>query len=168
MEYFSLIVVILACLFFVWLFKKLFAKFNVNQKTKTKIQYHYNKKSYLMTKRENDFFKRLEQIFGQKFYIFPQVHLDAILDHKVKNQNWKAALNKIQRKSIDYVFYDKQTMMLRFAIELDDSTHDQLNRQKRDQEVEMILKQAGIKLIRFRNINLSDQEIVSKIAQIFK
>ncbi len=130
-----------------------------------KPEYHYRKKDYIMTRREADFFKRLERVFGQKFYIFPQVHLDAVLDYRVKGQGWKGALSKIQRKSLDYAVYSREDMTLKFAIELDDPTHDRSSRIDRDQLVDRLFKEAGIKLIRFRNIDkLSDQEIVDFIS----
>lgn len=52
------------------------------------------------------------------------------------------------------------------AIELDDSTHDLPERRERDIEVERILQNAGVPLLRIRNHTQFDSNIVSeKIAQ---
>lgn len=131
---------------------------------KQKPEYRYTPKTYIMTKRESQFFTRLNSILGDRYYIFPQVHLSSLLDHKVKNQNWKAALAKIQRKSVDYALVDKQTLITRYALELDDSTHNSATRIERDKLVDGIFDVAGTPLIRLRNVEqMSDAEIQTGI-----
>ena len=121
-------------------------------------KYSYLKKPYIMTEREAKLYKRLEAITGNKYYIFPQIHLDAILDHRAKGQNWRAALSSIQRKSVDYVFVDKSTMLSTYALELDDMTHNYPDRIERDSLVAAELKNAGVPLIRLRDVEHLDDE----------
>ena len=45
--------------------------------------YTYKAKKHLMTPREEDCFRVLNRIFDKKYYIIPQVHLSALLDHEV-------------------------------------------------------------------------------------
>ena len=85
-------------------------------------QYKYQAKEYFMTKSESEFFRMLDQAIGGKYYIFPQAHLSAILNHKVPGQNWKYAFRHINGKSVDYVLCNKQTLKTVYAIELDDYT----------------------------------------------
>src|SRR4051812_48724046 len=60
--------------------------------TKEKPVYSYGRKDFLMTKAENDFFGVLKELLQERYQIFPQVHLSAVLDEtKVKGQNWNAA-----------------------------------------------------------------------------
>ena len=104
-----------------------------------------------------------------KWYVVPQVHLSALLNHKVKGQNWKGAFQHINGKSVDFVLLSKENAKPICAIELDDSSHDRNDRLSRDEEVERIFKQAKIPLARFRNINnLSRQDIVRIIAEAVK
>ncbi len=125
----------------------------------TKAEYIYEAKQYIMTKSESDFFKRLNDILQDKYYVFPQIHLSAILKHDIPNgQKWRVALNKIDRKSVDFVICDKVNQKILLAIELDDSSHDRPDRVIRDTEVESMLEKAGIKLLRFR-LNTPEQEI---------
>ena len=128
--------------------------------------YKYNRKKYIMTYNESSFFRRLNNIFGEEYFVFPQVHLSSLLDHQIKNgQNWKAALAKVQRKSVDYVLVDKQSLITLCAIELDDRSHDiDWSRVNRDDLVNEIFEDTGIPLVRFRFVNsISDVEIQRKI-----
>lgn len=142
----------------------IYAYFNKNNNSESieikKTQYNYQTKQYLMTKSENDFFRMLNSVAGDRYFIFPQVHLSAILDEKIKGQNWKAAFKHINGKSVDYVLCDKQTLKPVYAVELDDDTHTYKNRQERDQEIERIFQGAGVPLVRFSNYkSLTEDEI---------
>ncbi len=143
-----------------------------NQTETTKIKksnYHYYAKSHIMTQRESEFFKQLNEMLGSKWYIVPQVHLSALLNHKVKGQNWNAAFKHINGKSVDYVLLSKETMKPVCAIELDDSSHYRDDRIERDMEVERIFASAKIPLARLRKPEeLSRQEIVNIIAEAIK
>jgi len=131
----------------------------VNESAKRK-EYDYARRDYIMTQAEMNLFRRLEKVAADRYYIFPQVHLSSLLNHTVKGQNWKAALSAIQRKSVDFALVDKVTLKTTYAVELDDSTHDRPDRQERDGRVEQYLQDAGIPLVRLRNVDkLSDIEI---------
>lgn len=126
--------------------------------------YHYVAKPYIMTAREADFFKTLNTIFGEKWLVIPQVHLSALLDHKVKGQNWSRAFRHINGKSVDFVLIGKDSYRTICAIELDDSSHDRTDRQQRDAEVERIFREAKIPLARFNNVGtITNQEIINTI-----
>lgn len=134
-----------------------------------KSNYRYYSKPYIMTERENKFFTTLNEIFGSKWYVVPQVHLSALLNYKVKGQNWKAAFRHINGKSVDFVLISKETNKTICAIELDDSTHNYKNRAERDAEVERMFAEAKIPLARFHNVDtISRQEIVSAVADAIK
>jgi len=134
-----------------------------------KSTYRYFAKNAIMTERENKFFKQLNEILGNKWFVIPQVHLSALLNHKVKGQNWKAAFRHINGKSVDYVLLSKETMKPICAIELDDSTHNHKNRVERDAEVERIFAEAKLPLARFKNPEkLSRQDIVNTIVTAIK
>ena len=134
-----------------------------------KSTYRYFARNAIMTERENKFFQQLNEILGNKWFVIPQVHLSALLNHKVKGQNWKAAFRHINGKSVDFVLLSKETMKPICAIELDDSTHNYKNRAERDAEVERIFTEAKLPLARFKNPEkLSRQDIVNTIATAIK
>ena len=115
-----------------------------------------------MTKSENDFFRMLNNVAGDRYFIFPQAHLSAILDERVKGQNWKAAFRHINGKSVDYVLCDRQTLKPVYAVELDDYTHTYKHRQERDSEVERIFQSAGIPLVRFGDYKTLTEDEIAK------
>lgn len=125
-----------------------------------KKRYEFMRRDDIMTRVEGELFRRLENIAGDRYYIFPQVHLSSLLDHKVNGQNWKGALSTIQRKSVDFVLVDKVSLKTMYAVELDDATHDRPDRQERDSFVAELLLNADMPLVRLRDIeHLSDEDI---------
>jgi very-short-patch-repair endonuclease len=123
-------------------------------------EYRYMRREHIMTPSEEQLFKRLEAVGGDRYYVFPQIHLSSLLNHKVKGQNWKGALSAIQRKSVDFVLVDKTTLETKYAVELDDSTHDKPERQERDGKVEHYLAGVDIPLVRLRDIGtMTDYDI---------
>ena len=148
----------------------LIAKFTSARKaptaaTKEAAIYSYGRKDFLMTKAENDFFNVLKVLLQDRYQIFPQVHLTALLDEKkVKGQNWKAAFRHINGKSVDFVVCDKTYARPLLAIELDDFSHDAEDRRSRDAEVERIFDNAHMPLLRFRDYKtMSREEIATQV-----
>lgn len=130
--------------------------------------YNYTAKYSLMSKTESDFFVKLEQAVSERYYVFPQVHLSAILDHRAKGQEWKYAFSHINGKSVDYVLCSKTTLKPAYAIELDDYTHDKADRRERDREVERIFEAANLPLVRFKDKDASESEIIRALADANK
>jgi len=158
------IYIILAFVFIVAVLVKIVAS---NSSSKRKVfknnSYSYNSKELLMTRTEAEFFTKLDQAVSERYYVFPQVHLSALLDHRVKGQEWKYAFSHINGKSVDYVLCDKSTLRPVYAIELDDFTHNRSDRIERDNEVERIFKEARLPLVRFENKNISENEIIQTL-----
>ncbi len=114
-------------------------------------QYHYHRKQFLVSRAEHECYDALVTAVGHEYRIFAQVHLPTIVTHVVKGQNWRAAFAHINQKSVDFVLCDKVYLSPKLVIELDDASHDQPSRQKRDHEVERILLEAGVPLLRLEN-----------------
>jgi hypothetical protein len=125
--------------------------------------YNYTAKNSLMSKTEGDFFLKLDRAVSERYYVFPQVHLSAILDHRIKGQEWKYAFSHINGKSVDYVLCNKADLKPTYAIELDDYTHDEPDRRERDTEVERIFEAANLPLVRFKNKDMSEDEIIKAL-----
>lgn len=135
------------------------------QTQKARPKYLYTAKKHIMTSHEEKFFKILCEIFEHKCYVIPQVHLSALLNHKVKGQDWRSAFYHINGKSVDFVLCRRSDLSPLCAIELDDSSHDSVQRIERDVEVERIFQYANLPLVRFRNTeSLSKQDIVNQLS----
>jgi very-short-patch-repair endonuclease len=128
---------------------------------KIKAMYQYNAKKFLLTPSEHQFYDALGQAVGKDYRIFAQVHLPTIVDHKVVGQNWKAAFSHINGKSVDFVLCDKDNISPLLAIELDDKSHERPDRIERDTEVERVLKQAGVPLLRIENNGQFDPAVIA-------
>jgi very-short-patch-repair endonuclease len=124
--------------------------------------FHFKKEEYLITKTEHTFFNLLNEILGEKYFVFPQVHLSSFLDHKIRGQSWQGALNHIQRKSVDYLICDKDYLKPILAIELDGKSHQREDRTRRDREVERIFTEAGLPLLRFDNKEIYNRGAVER------
>jgi len=134
-------------------------------KNKEKPKYRYIRKQFILSRVEHEYYSALISAVGSEYYIFVQVYLSTILDNKVKGQDWRAARGHIDRKSVDFVLCDKIYISPKLAIELDDKSHDRLDRQERDREVERILRDAGLPLLRLKN---RGGPIVEEIAREIK
>src|SRR5476651_938692 len=77
--------------------------------------YQYSRKESIMTKAESAFYQRLMSVAGDRYFIFPQVHLSALLNNQTKGHYWKAAFQRSNRTSVDYILCDKETMKTIYA-----------------------------------------------------
>jgi hypothetical protein len=130
-------------------------------------QYLYKKKEFLLNIPERKFFEELQNIIPNNYTVFPQVILSSIVSvDSPRNKFWKYQ-NKINRKTIDFVIFDKPYYKPILAIEYDGKTHDYPNRVKRDLEVSRILEKSGIKNFHVKHQeNINFDEIKNKINEV--
>lgn len=111
-------------------------------------KFPYVKRKWLMTKSEQVMFDHLIKQYGNEYYVFPQINMDKLVMVKDTINKYRY-LNKINRKSIDFVLVNKKTMVSELVIELDDPTHrTSIKRQERDVFVNRVLSVAGYKYLR--------------------
>jgi hypothetical protein len=108
----------------------------------------YVLKRYLMSKAERSFLGVLEQVTdSSRYYIFPQVSLNNVVTVEKGTRSFQAFHNKVDRKSVDFVLFDRSGLSPVLAIELDDSSHEREDRQERDAFVDRVLAKAGLPLL---------------------
>ncbi len=163
--YVILIVIVIAALFVAGI---KISSGNEKRKVFKNNKYSYFAKELIMSRTEADFFEKLNLVTGDRYFVFPQVHLSALLDHRVKGQDWSIAFRHINGKSVDFVLCDKLTLQPAYAIELDDFTHDRRDRVERDLEVERIFEGARLPLVRFKSANVSGEEIIRALSSARK
>ncbi len=135
-----------------------------NKSEDKKWSYQYKRKNFLMSRAEHECYDALMLAVGKDYYIFPQVHLPTIVDSKVVGQNWRGAFRHINEKSVDFVLCDKAYIAPKLVIELDDRSHERVDRQERDKEVERILEVANLPLLRLENHGaFKPEELAQKI-----
>lgn len=120
----------------------------------------YKKKSFLLTKAEYNFDKILRKVVQDNYYIGRQVPLSSIVE---VTSSYKPYRSKIDKKTLDFVLFNKAGYTPHLVIELDDSSHLRIDRIERDRFVESVLRKAGIKLVRIKNSYEYHIEQISKL-----
>src|SRR6266700_6513733 len=134
----------------------------VKRGDKSTAVYRYGRKAFFMNRAEHEFFDVLNEVVGSGYYVFPQVHLSTVLEHRIKGQDWRAAYRRINGKSVDFVICDKAYIKPLLAIELDGRSHDIEAVRQRDADVEHIFEKADLRLLRFANHGNPDREEVKR------
>lgn len=107
----------------------------------------------LLTNNEWNNYKRLKKITDERgLIICPKVRLLDIIRPKNENKKYKSLLWKVQAKHIDFLICDYY-MNIKAIIELDDRTHDRVDRKERDIFVDTILNSVGYTVIHTRYID---------------
>lgn len=133
----------------------------VERKGRTPVQYIYARKQAIMTERESAFYQRLARIAAGRYLVFPQIHLSSLATNKTTGKYYKLGFQRINRRSVDYILADPQTLQAIYAVELDDPTHNTAKGRNSDAVKEEILGQIGLPLVRLRNVEqMSDDDII--------
>lgn len=91
----------------------------------------------------------LRTVVDGRMQICPKVGLgDLFFAETGDRQKNRAFTNRIDRKHVDFVLCDPQTLRPLVAVELDDRSHEREDRQKRDALVEGVFAAAGLPLVR--------------------
>ena len=138
------------------------------QQNSVSYQYIYTRKYRIMTEREQEFYKKLKVICGDSILIFPQIHLSNLFFHNIKGQNFRSAFKFINKLSVDFVLVDSRNFKTLMAIELDDSTHDEQERIRRDFIVDDIFKKANFPLLRVNSIKIDNEKLKQMILENIK
>lgn len=122
----------------------------------------YTRKGYFLTEKEKELFAKLNEWFGYNYYIFPQVNISSLVDVEGSYKNKYSYRNKIDRKSVDFVIFDKRSISPLLVIELDDYTHDWAKRRERDIFVNEIFQKINLPIMHIRGIDSANKEEIEK------
>ncbi len=132
-----------------------------NNKQETKQENLYKAKN-LMTKNELVFYNKLKEL-EYEYKIVPQLNLGTVIQKTTKGYR-----NELF-KNIDFAIFSNDFSKLLLLVELNDSTHKQSKRRKRDKRVKEICSKANIKLITFYTTYPNEKEyVVNRIKQEIK
>ena len=120
-------------------------------KGKGKAPSHYEAKDGLLTPAELKFLGVLDEVIGGNYRVMSQVRLADVIKVKkgLDNSTRSSAFNRIKSKHLDFVACDPTDLSVKFAIELDDSSHNRPKRKERDAFLEQAMQSAGVPLYRF-------------------
>ena len=115
---------------------------------KNKLPYYKNPN--FISYSERSFYKILDSLVPQNYYIFPQVSLNSLLKVDKQGKEYWQYINKIKQKSVDFVIVAKDNFDPKLVIELDDFFHNYQSRIERDEFVNEALNEAEIKYLRIK------------------
>lgn len=110
----------------------------------------YRKKGPLFTPAERSFYGVLLQAVDQeKYQVFGKVRVADLLEPQPSRNRsqWQRAFNAISSKHFDFVLCKTDDLTPVAVIELDDKSHNQKHRQKRDELLKKICKQTGLPML---------------------
>ena len=131
--------------------KRLFGLIEDEEESEIKI---YERKEFMSTY-ELLFYEKIKDLENE-YKIVPQVNLATI----VKKIN-RGYINELF-KNIDFAIFDKDYKNVLLLIEINDSTHNKINRKDRDLKVKKICNDCNIKLITFYTKYPNEKEYVLK------
>lgn len=123
-------------------------------------------RTLLLTKNEWGFYKKLKPITDKyNLHILSKVRLaDLVSVKKVKdNSTYFKAFAKIKSKHVDFVLADPSNLRVFGIIELDDSSHNEVDRQQRDLFLEKVCEVVKLPLIRCTSIEGIEDQICEKL-----
>ncbi len=128
----------------------------------------FQRRAYLFdSATEYNLFKILNELYDDRYYIFPQVNLSHLIEPKDKSfYNHRANRSRIEKKSVDFVLCDKIRVVPQFVIELDGYTHQWESRKERDLFVNQLMKDVRLPILRMGTQNLSKDFIKAKVEQV--
>lgn len=130
-------------------------------------QFPYKKKEFLMNIPERKFFEELKKILPEKYAVFPQMQLSAVVSVSGKKSQFWQYQNKINKKRIDFVVFEMPYYKPILAIEYDGKTHLEPDRITRDELVNKIMESAGIKIFHVQHEpTINFEELKEQIRKI--
>lgn len=114
----------------------------------------------VFTRNERNNYITLKSAADKKGYIIcPKMRLADIVTPR-NDPQYMSRFGKIKSKHLDFVIYDSDMRNIITVIELDDNSHNRPDRKERDEFVDYILQDCGIKIIHTRHIS---EDILDKL-----
>jgi len=107
----------------------------------------YGLRDNFLSPAEISFFHVLKGVLDSRHHLVTKVRLFDIFFVWKPRFN-QAAINRIDRKHVDFLICDARTMQPLLGIELDDASHNAQDRVERDVYVEQVFHEAGLPLLR--------------------
>ena len=136
-------------------------KFFKNKNNRKKYDTYYSAKPRYLSPCEEDYFIKIKSLIRRNYFIFPQIPLSQIIE-KHSQSNYKTELFRV----IDFCIFDENYFPL-LCIEINDTSHINKSRVKRDLKVSEILKSAKIPLLVLWTYDGTDDNYIKKSLKPF-
>src|SRR4051812_7248029 len=108
----------------------------------------YAKTKYFFSAAERSFYEILRRLVPDHT-VFAKVRLADLVHVRKGTSAWQSHFNRIDRKHLDFVLCDNDLAPV-MAIELDDRSHDDEDREARDRFVDQVLGSVSLPIVRVR------------------
>jgi hypothetical protein len=109
----------------------------------------YSKNKYFFSAAERSFYEVLKRLISPDYTLFAKVRLADVVYVSKGASAWQSHFNRINRKHIDFLLCDRDLAPV-VAIELDDASHDEEEREARDEFVDQVLGAAALPIVHVR------------------
>lgn len=143
-------------------FKFINEVFSKKQKRKPDLSVYERKPFLFDAVSEFNLYKILLELFGDKYFIFPQVNYNHLI--QPRKNTWEVERkhrSRIDRKSADFIFCDKERIVPQLIIELDGEVHNFKSKRARDEFLNELTKIVDLPILHLKTGNL-DKEIIKK------
>jgi hypothetical protein len=107
----------------------------------------YRLRDDFLSQTELSFYRVLQQVVADQAVILPKVRLADIFFVARHNEN-RSFFSRISQRHLDFLLCHPKTMLPLLGLELDDSSHQRPDRQKRDAFVDQVFAAANLPLVR--------------------
>ncbi len=132
----------------------------------------YRKKGPLFTPAERSFYGvLLPAVDQEKYQVFGKVRVADLLEPQPSRNRsqWQKAFNAISAKHFDFVLCKTDDLTPVAVIELDDKSHNQKHRQKRDELLKKICKQTGLHMLQvFAKLAYKNEKLKMMLAKVLQ
>jgi very-short-patch-repair endonuclease len=145
-----------------WLFKLIGAKTDDAPMTVP-----YRLRDDFLSPPERSFYHVLVSAIGSKAVVCPKVRLGDLFFVPRATIKYQSYLNKVNRKHIDFILCDPQSMRPLLGVELDDKSHNESKRQDRDREVDKMFEAAKLPIVHIKAAaTYNVQELAERIQSL--
>lgn len=108
----------------------------------------YRLRDDFLSPAERHFYRVLQEATSDWVILHTKVNLGDLFYPATRDRSkWQIYRNKIDRKHVDYLLIDLQTLQPILGVELDDKSHKRPDRQDRDQFVDAVFAAAALPII---------------------
>lgn len=119
----------------------------------------YERRGVLLSPAEINFLRSLQLAVREDWLIFSMVRLADIIKVRARTRKFQSWNSRIQGKHLDFVLCDIETLDVKLAIELEDTS---AGRGTRDRFLNTALAAAGVPLLRIRALDKYETAVLRK------
>ncbi len=112
---------------------------------------------------ELSLYRKLLELFSDRYYIFPQMSYGRIIQVKNGVDKWRRGA--FDKKIADFVLCDKERAVARLVIELDGASHRSKRKMERDEKVDAMMAKIGLPILHLKTGNLDGEHIRQEVAK---